>query len=213
MTYEFNPFVVGKSYEISESAKAILGCIDVQNKHLIRKGILNFNLTKLLDYSILEKLEQLEVESTKKMSGSPNTMHKYGSENVISELEFKDIFSKVEAFIFEFYGLDLSKDFSIYTNFSVHYSKNRDKKLSKHIDDSDITVNICLENTLEDECSLIFYGSSSSTISYRTQESTTLVNFKKGDMLIHRGSHIHETKSLEDGDGDGCNIIIWLKLK
>ena len=35
----------------------------------------------------------------------------------------------------------------LYKDFSVHYSKTKDKKLQKHVDDSDITINICLQNT------------------------------------------------------------------
>lgn len=34
----------------------------------------------------------------------------------------------------------------MFTDFSVHYGNGYDSYLAEHVDDSDITINICLKN-------------------------------------------------------------------
>ena len=62
-------------------------------------------------------------------------------------------------------------------------------------------------------CLLKFYGIPDTPLSVIDHGKNTLFEFRRGNMLIHRGSHIHETTPLGDTTGERCNIVIWLKFR
>jgi hypothetical protein len=92
--------------------------------------------------------------------------------------------------------------------FCIHYNMNQmDTSGAKHIDPSDITVNLCLDKS--DDCRgshVLFYGTkalhgidNSEQLSKTPPPEKFLVNQEMGYATIHWGDHPHETTMLEAG--------------
>lgn len=128
---------------------------------------------------------------------------------------------------------DLKKEIQLDDAFCVHYNTDQDDTSgSKHMDPSDITVNMCLEKSNDTKGShVLFYGTkvlenknhslddddvtraNSNTSSPPQQQQTPpetidkfLVVQDPGYATIHYGDHLHETTSLECGRR--TNIIL-----
>jgi hypothetical protein len=96
--------------------------------------------------------------------------------------------------------------------FCVHYNMDQDDTSgAKHMDPSDITINMCLENSDETKGShVLFYGTKQLENDNNKMTTTTtrdnvcpperfLVLQEPGYATIHFGDHSHETTSLEKG--------------
>ena len=92
--------------------------------------------------------------------------------------------------------------------FCIHYNMNQaDTTGAKHIDPSDITINLCLDKS--DDCrgsNVLFYGTKvlygvddSDNVSLHPPPEKFLVNQEIGYATIHWGDHPHETTMLEAG--------------
>ena len=97
--------------------------------------------------------------------------------------------------------------------FCVHYNMDQgDTSGAKHMDPSDITVNICLEKSDNVEGShVMFYGTKQLTkiddYEPKTPDFCFLVPQEAGYATIHFGDHPHETIPLLKG-GKRTNVII-----
>lgn len=97
--------------------------------------------------------------------------------------------------------------------FCVHYNMDQgDTSGAKHMDPSDITINICLEKSDNVEGSdVMFYGTKklNDVVDYesKTTEFRFLVPQEAGYATIHFGDHPHETRPLLKG-GKRTNVII-----
>ena len=93
--------------------------------------------------------------------------------------------------------------------FVVHYNTSqRDTTCAKHIDPSDITVNICLEKSSDCQGSqVVFYGSQKLRGVEEGDDDTTTdekedvfaVEQEQGYATIHYGHHPHRTLDLLQG--------------
>jgi hypothetical protein len=88
--------------------------------------------------------------------------------------------------------------------FCIHYNMNQiDTSGAKHIDPSDITINICVDKS--DDCQgsqVLFYGTKplfGVTNTENKYPSKFLVNQEMGYATIHWGDHPHETLPLKSG--------------
>jgi hypothetical protein len=91
--------------------------------------------------------------------------------------------------------------------FCVHYNmEQEDSSGAKHMDPSDITVNMCLEKTEDVEGSeVVFYGTKTLENVGRTEDDdkdasySFLVQQEAGYATMHWGDHPHKTMALQKG--------------
>jgi hypothetical protein len=101
--------------------------------------------------------------------------------------------------------------------FTVRYAPTQDKKLDKHVDNADITLNVCLGREGFKGGHLLFQGGRDSAVvrlprtlhRYAAEEQEHRVDHEIGTGLIHLGSHIHQAVKLEAGER--INLIVWSK--
>jgi len=133
-----------------------------------------------------------------------NTMHRHSSELPLSPAEIQDLIKCTWPFVQEFYNLWNYTDPYLRGGFAVHYSPLKDKSLDLHVDDSLYTLNLCL-----------YSESKGADVIFHTQIMSTTkkccVSMEAGDLLIHLGSHKHETTPLIEGER--VNLILWFNAK
>ena len=199
----------GVSYEMSQVMINYINCL--KNKSLLKKGIAIFN-SKLLDIDFIDDLYKIAIS---KIDKSPNSLHLYGNSKIVPVNIKETLISLFSPFINEYFGMDYTKKMLLFHDFSVHYGKNYDKKLITHVDDSDITINICLKNNLL-KTELEFTGIVDTLFSNQNSFENFLINLEQGDILIHRGNHPHKvnqisTIDLKNDESERVNAILWFK--
>lgn len=102
--------------------------------------------------------------------------------------------------------LENEKEIRLDDAFCVHYNMSQDDTSgAKHMDPSDITVNLCLDKTEDCEGSqVMFYGTKALQSVEQQQERDNsdfrfLVNQAPGFATVHWGNHPHETTPLKQG--------------
>lgn len=116
----------------------------------------------------------------------------------------------------------LSRELRLDDAFCVHYNMDQDDTSgAKHMDPSDITINMCLEKSHDTRGSyVLFHGtkqlqglqdSSAGETSSSTTEDQFLVPQIPGYATIHFGDHFHETTHLREGRR--TNIILTYLYK
>lgn len=199
----------GSEYVMSEEMHICLGRI--QNPPFLKKGIAKFSLDALFgkeDYT--EVASELYLESKRRLGLSPNSMHKYGASDLLSSELFDRIMQNIGHFLRVYFGIEDTERLVLFKDFTVHYGARLDRKLNIHRDDSDVTINICLKNTLN-STGLKFYGTSSTLFSTNSNSTETGVDLEQFDVIIHRGSHPHEVVDQTIDNGERVNLILWIK--
>lgn len=96
--------------------------------------------------------------------------------------------------------------------FVVSYEIGKDEDLDFHVDDSEVTLNICLGR--EFEGGELHFGGIRCTHHAQTKifpdENFTL-NHAVGRAVIHLGKHRHEATKIKSGSR--FNMIVWCKSK
>jgi len=114
----------------------------------------------------------------------------------------------------------LSKELKLDDAFCVHYNMDQDDTTgAKHVDPSDVTINMCLHKASDTTGSyVLFYGSKSldgleetassdkETFDSSNHETKFLVPQTPGFATVHFGDHPHETTALRTGSR--TNIIL-----
>jgi hypothetical protein len=117
--------------------------------------------------------------------------------------------------IIENFPINSLDDIKLDDAFCVHYNMDQiDTTGAKHMDPSDITINICLEKS--DHCSgsnVMFYGTkklktNNNDINWVEEDESFrfLVNQQPGYATLHWGNHPHETTRL--CSGTRTNIVL-----
>jgi len=173
-----------------------------------------------------EKCERLSSIILKNQQESPHngSMQKYTTDIYkVSPDIIHTIVDNLIPKINSLYDFDKKQEYYIYNSHGIIYKTNGsgEKKLNLHVDDSDITINITLNtdnlkgNILRfhgiTEYGNIFCKKNFERIQNTQIYSKTDILPIKGDCIIHRGSHPHETLPIEDGMR--IALIIWLKKK
>ena len=200
----------GKEYTQSEVMTKYIDC--VENHTSLKRGCPVFNGASLFGDSFDEKLTQWYSHCINTMTKSPNTMHKFGSCGSLTSQDFANLMVVLRPFINEYFGEKYCNKLKLYQQFSVHYSTATDRKLDEHVDDSDITINICLKNTFGSKSSTIHFNESPDTLFSKSESKPFGISLSRGDVLIHKGNRAHYVTDIgNNNEGERCNLILWLK--
>jgi len=114
------------------------------------------------------------------------------------------IFKPIFSILYPDYGPSIDDNHS----FIVNYKMGEQKSLGTHVDQSHITINVCLGKIFEGgdlyfKCLLKDINS---------EEKKDLIHtHKKGLAVLHRGDMIHGATPIESGER--MNLIIWYRSK
>lgn len=187
----------------------------LQYPYLFKRGILSLPAECVFGEDYVTICDQIHQNALTKLNDSPNTMHKYGASDNLSPAQFEALIQQIGPVLYDYYDIPATKQFVLHRDFTVHYSGKLDRKLGIHVDDSDITLNICIENTLS-RTGLRFDGTGNSRFSKINPMKQILVDLAKYDVIIHRGNHPHEVSDLQQEDiqdptASRVCLIVWLK--
>ncbi len=160
-----------------------------------------------------QTIEKLLIEANNKLKKSPNTMHKVGASDICDISFIEKIKNIADFYGKNYYDFDKKRNLVLFKDFTVHYDNNNlDKKLDVHYDDSDITVNICLKNTMEvsESTELTYYGSTNSLLTKKRNQKMINFGFQTGEIVIHKGKHLHSVSNVY-GNGERVNLVMWFK--
>lgn len=209
--FKHNP-KFGAEYEISPTMQNYLD--SVKSLPLLRYGLSIFSSKFVFGENYQRILDSIYNNSLRKIGESPNSMHKYGSGDVITKEDFNCLKSSLLGYICEVFGIDPCKECYLYTDFSVHYGSafGYDYKLDEHVDDSEITINICLKNT--QKYTGLKFNQTPNTLFSIVHNKSILVDLEEGDILIHNGKQRHEVVQNSSANyGERVNLVLWLKFK
>ncbi|CAE7371319.1 ICU11 [Symbiodinium sp. CCMP2456] len=162
-------------------------------------------------------LEELErINSAGIPTRRPNGMNRYGV--ILDQVGFeKALDGLVDTYIKPLGGMLFPElvgahDADEHYAFTVKYEPTGDTELAKHGDASVVTLNLCLGPTRWEGGALRFFDSGGSGIYALPKGNASAgsgdVNFRPGQVLIHRGQHKHQALPLLAGQRS--NLIIWL---
>jgi len=141
----------------------------------------------------------------------PNSMNNYGA--MLDDFGFSTVLDELIATIIN----PLSKILYPYLlhldshhGFIVEYQMGKDVKLNFHVDDSEVTLNVCLGKQFE-KGELYFGGV---RCEYHQQTATTpqentYVSHQPGIGLLHVGKHRHAAQKITSGHR--LNLILWCR--
>lgn len=91
--------------------------------------------------------------------------------------------------------------------FLVRYKAGEDLKLSLHVDDSEVTLNVCLGKEFQGGL-LNFYGEKGEATEKKEEVNVT---HEVGTGILHSGRHWHEAEAISEGER--CNLILWCRSR
>ncbi|XP_073108683.1 2-oxoglutarate and iron-dependent oxygenase domain-containing protein CP2 isoform X2 [Elaeis guineensis] len=164
---------------------------------------------------LLEEVENFEkwVNAVKFKIMRPNTMNKYGAvlddfglEPMLSKLMEEFICPMSKVFFPEVGGSTLDS----HHGFVVEYGKDKDLELGFHVDDSEITLNVCLGKQFSGG-ELFFRGvRCDKHVNSDTQPEEILdYSHVPGQAILHRGRHRHGARATTSGHR--INLLLWCR--
>ncbi|CAL0331106.1 unnamed protein product [Lupinus luteus] len=143
----------------------------------------------------------------------PNTMNHYGA--VLDDFGFQTMLAKlVEDFICPlskvFYAETGGANLDSHHGFIVEYGNNRDVDLGLHVDDSEVTLNVCL-GTQFSGGDLFFRGMRCEkhvNTESRPEEIFDYSHFP-GQAVLHHGRHRHGARATISGHR--VNLLLWCR--
>lgn len=172
---------------------------------------------------IVEEMEKYE--TSEKVLERPNSMNKYGAILTSLSVDIRQAIQEFTDFVVNplsrlLFPLNPGHSVKHVHGFIVKYKVGQDLKLARHVDDSDMTLNVNLGKQFNGG-QLFFEGAESS--SFMKQKRTNLESLKRkrsvvehelGVAVFHVGSnavgtdgHVHGAQMLEDGER--WNFILW----
>ncbi|XP_058087365.1 2-oxoglutarate and iron-dependent oxygenase domain-containing protein CP2-like [Magnolia sinica] len=164
---------------------------------------------------LLSEVENFEkwVHETKFRIMRPNTMNKYGAvlddfglEAMLEKLMDEFICPISKVFFPEVGGSSLDS----HHGFVVEYGRDRDVELGFHVDDSEVTLNVCLGKQFSGG-ELFFRGiRCDKHVNSHTQPEEILdYSHVPGQAVLHRGRHRHGAKATTSGHR--INLLLWCR--
>lgn len=164
---------------------------------------------------LLSELEHFEkwVQEAKFRIMRPNTMNKYGAvlddfglESMLDSLMEEFIRPISTVFFPEVGGSTLDS----HHGFVVEYGKDRDVDLGFHVDDSEVTLNVCLGKNFSGG-ELFFRGvRCDKHVNSETQPEEILdYSHVPGQAVLHRGRHRHGARATTSGHR--INLLLWCR--
>ncbi|KAL0481316.1 2-oxoglutarate and iron-dependent oxygenase domain-containing protein [Acrasis kona] len=156
---------------------------------------------------IIQEVKNYEVVHKVKLR--PNSMNSYGV--VIDELGLGPTFDSFLHDYFSPFAKIMNKgayDLDDHHTFVVEYFIGGDLDLNLHVDDSEVTINVCLGVEGFKGGNVFFGGNRDKPETYEDYDE---YENKVGRAIIHDGLHMHGALKLEDGER--YNLIIWCRSK
>ncbi|XP_042505990.1 2-oxoglutarate and iron-dependent oxygenase domain-containing protein CP2-like [Macadamia integrifolia] len=164
---------------------------------------------------LLSEVDNFEkwVRESKVTIMRPNTMNKYGAvlddfglETMLDKLMDDFIRPMSRVFFPEVGGSTLDS----HHGFVVEYGKDRDVDLGFHVDDSEVTLNVCLGKQFSGG-ELFFRGvRCDNHVNTETQPEEILDYFHvPGKAVLHRGRHRHGARATTVGHR--INLLLWCR--
>ncbi|XP_027097537.1 2-oxoglutarate and iron-dependent oxygenase domain-containing protein CP2-like [Coffea arabica] len=164
---------------------------------------------------LLAEVENFEkwVHETKFRIMRPNTMNKYGAvlddfglETMLNKLMEEFIRPMSRVFFPEVGGATLDT----HHGFVVEYGMDRDVDLGFHVDDSEVTLNVCLGKQFSGG-ELFFRGvRCEKHVNSETQPEEILdYSHVPGRAVLHRGRHRHGARATTSGHR--INLLLWCR--
>ncbi|XP_027365876.1 uncharacterized PKHD-type hydroxylase At1g22950-like [Abrus precatorius] len=180
------------------------------------RGIYTFEMLQPQFCELLvSEVEHFErwVHETKFRIMRPNTMNQFGAvlddfgmETMLDRL-MNDFISPISRVFFPEHG---GSSLDSHHGFVVEYGINRDVDLGLHVDDSEVSLNICLGKQFSDG-ELFFRGvRCDEHINSETQpEEIFGYSHVPGRAILHSGRHRHGAKPTTSGNR--INLILWCR--
>uniref|UniRef100_A0A1D1ZBZ1 Putative PKHD-type hydroxylase At1g22950 n=1 Tax=Anthurium amnicola TaxID=1678845 RepID=A0A1D1ZBZ1_9ARAE len=164
---------------------------------------------------LLSEVENFErwVSEVKFKIMRPNTMNKYGAvlddfglEKMLDKLMEEFICPISRVFFPEVGGSSLDS----HHGFVVEYGKDKDVDLGFHVDDSEVTLNVCLGKQFSGG-DLFFRGvRCDKHVNSETQPEEVLdYSHVPGQAVLHRGRHRHGARATTSGHR--INLLLWCR--
>ncbi|MEQ1870640.1 MAG: hypothetical protein ABL961_11510, partial [Vicinamibacterales bacterium] len=144
---------------------------------------------------------------------APNSMHRHGVllgvlgfDALLADLMTRWVRPMAALLLPQFNGATLNA----YHGYLVEYARDRDERLAFHVDDSDVTFNLCLSGTCE--------GAELTMLGLRCDRhrDTELLpgeryehRHEPGVAVLHAGRHRHRVEGLRSGVRR--NLILWCR--
>ncbi|KAL2611464.1 hypothetical protein R1flu_023156 [Riccia fluitans] len=213
--YSLNPdhvFVPGFLNAVKDGSEEALRKIIMEHS----PGVYTFNMleptfcAKMLDE--VQHFENWALEAKVKVM-RPNTMNNYGAvlddigmEGMLHELMMGFI-NPLAGVLFENVG---GSTLDAHHGFVVEYSMDRDLDLGFHVDDSEVTLNVCLGKEF-DGGELFFRGvrCDKHVNGESRPEEVLEYSHVPGRAILHAGRHRHGAKAITAGQR--TNLILWCR--
>ncbi|XP_019435066.1 PREDICTED: uncharacterized PKHD-type hydroxylase At1g22950-like [Lupinus angustifolius] len=207
-----NYFVPSFLQAIKENREASFRSIMVEPV----KGIFTFQMLQpIFCEKLISEVDHFErwVNQTKFRIMRPNTMNQYGAvlddfgmETMLDRLMNDFILPISRVFFAEVGGSTLDS----HHGFVVEYGTNRDVELGFHVDDSEITLNICLGKEFSGG-ELFFRGVRCDEHVNTETQSEEIFDYSHvpGRAVLHRGRHRHGARPTTSGHR--LNLILWCR--
>ncbi|KAF3514302.1 hypothetical protein F2Q69_00003719 [Brassica cretica] len=164
---------------------------------------------------MLAEVENFEkwVGETKFRIMRPNTMNKYGAvlddfglDSMLDKLMESFIRPMTKVFFSDVGGATLDS----HHGFVVEYGKDRDLDLGFHVDDSEVTLNVCLGNQFVGG-ELFFRGTRCERHVNTTTKPDEIYDYSHvpGQAVLHRGRHRHGARATTSGHR--VNMLLWCR--
>ena len=160
---------------------------------------------------ILDRIKQHEKPHTKDLYKQANSMHQEAI--LVDQLGLGPLIEAFSNFFLKDIASELLPDVYLppldgIHSYIVRYSKSLDHDLGFHVDDSFLTINLCLNDSFKGS-ELVFEGARCPRHieTPATDSERTCVDHKKGYIVFHHGKNRHYVKGIEDGER--YNLIIW----
>ncbi|XP_043809832.1 2-oxoglutarate and iron-dependent oxygenase domain-containing protein CP2 isoform X2 [Manihot esculenta] len=164
---------------------------------------------------LLSEVENFEkwVNDAKFRIMRPNTMNKYGA--VLDDFGLETMLDKLmdgfvrpisKVFFPEVGGSTLDS----HHGFVVEYGKDRDVDLGFHVDDSEVTLNVCLGKQFSGG-ELFFRGTRCDKHVNTGSQSEEIFDYSHvpGGAVLHRGRHRHGARATTSGHR--INLLLWCR--
>ncbi|XP_048329485.1 2-oxoglutarate and iron-dependent oxygenase domain-containing protein CP2 isoform X1 [Ziziphus jujuba] len=164
---------------------------------------------------LLAEVENFEkwVNDAKFRIMRPNTMNRYGA--VLDDFGLETMLDKfMEGFIRPISRVFFSEvggsTLDSHHGFIVEYGNNRDVDLGFHVDDSEVTLNVCLGKQFSGG-ELFFRGTRCDKhVNTGTQSEETFdYSHVPGQAVLHRGRHRHGARATTSGHR--INLLLWCR--
>jgi hypothetical protein len=165
--------------------------------------------------TLLEEIKNFEAwcDKNKEAVHRPNSMNNYGA--ILDDFGFEPVLEQLiaqymnvlSATVYPYIGATLDH----HHGFTVAYEMGKDEDLSMHVDDADVTLNVCLgRNFTKGE--LMFAGARCNhhqRTTHALEGEMVLVEHKVGKACLHIGRHRHMATSI--ASGERYNLILWCR--